>query len=195
MVFAVEPSEKDVENALYWTSQTKAEFTRSSGEEVLRFVNGTSDEPFDVRYYTYEELPENIRDSVINASEEDVFGPYREEDSYKLVRLHDSQMRPDSVRVRHILLSLQTYQGNTPMIEALADSLMDVINNGGNFNQLALEFSSDESNRAIGGDLGWFPEGQMVTEFNDASFGNNTGDLVTAETQFGTHIIRIEDQS
>ena len=65
----------------------------------------------------------------------------------------------------------------------------------GNFNQLALTYSGDESNKAIGGDLGWFKEGNMVTEFNDACFENSTGDLVTAETQFGTHIIRIEDQS
>ena len=35
----------------------------------------------------------------------------------------------------------------------------------------------------------------MVTEFNEACFKNKRGDLVTAETQFGTHIIRIEEQS
>ena len=109
--------------------------------------------------------------------------------------MHDVQMRPDSVRARHILLSLQAYAGNMQVMRGLADSLVGVIENGGNFNQIALEYSSDESNRAIGGDLGWFPEGQMVTEFNNACFGNGKGDIVTAETQFGTHIIRIEEQS
>jgi peptidyl-prolyl cis-trans isomerase D len=104
-------------------------------------------------------------------------------------------MRPDSVRVRHILLSLQSYGGNRQMIGELADSLKGVIENGGNFNQVALEYSADESNRAIGGDLGWFREGQMVNAFNNACFENSTGDIVNAETQFGTHIIRIEDQS
>jgi peptidyl-prolyl cis-trans isomerase D len=104
-------------------------------------------------------------------------------------------MRPDSVRTRHILLSLQAYGGNRQLITELADSLKGVIENGGDFNQLAMQYSADESNRAIGGDLGWFPEGQMVNEFNDACFENSKGDLVTAETMFGTHIIRIEDQS
>lgn len=195
VVFEVEPSDADVENANYWTSQTKAEFSRISGEEVPRYVNGTSDEPFDSRYYTYDELPIIIRDSVFNASAETVFGPYREEESYKVARLHDAEMRPDSVRARHILLSLQAYQGNTEQISQLADSLVGVIESGGSFNQIALEFSADESNRVIGGDLGWFPEGRMVTEFNDACFANRTGDLVTAETMYGTHIIRIEEQS
>ncbi|MEN8227065.1 MAG: peptidylprolyl isomerase [Bacteroidota bacterium] len=195
VVFEVEPSEKDVESAHYWTAQTKSEFSRTSGEGVPRYVNGTSDEPFDVRYYTFDELPSIIRDSVFNSTSEEIFGPYREEEAFKLARLHDTQMRPDSVRARHILLSLQAYEGNTLVIKNLADSLVEVINNGGDFNQIALEYSADESNRVIGGDLGWFTEGNMVTEFNNACFENKRGDLVTAETQYGTHIIRIEEQS
>ncbi len=195
VVFEVVPSDRDVENARYWTSQTKTEFLRINDDEVPRYVNSTSDEPFDKRYYTYDELPALIKDSVFNASTDVVFGPYREEEAFKLVRAHDFQMRPDSVRVRHILLSLQAYGGNRSAIKSIADSLKQVIENGGNFNQIALEYSGDESNRAIGGDLGWFSEGQMVTEFNDACFENKRGDLLTVETQFGTHIIRIENQS
>ena len=195
VVFEVEPSENDVESARYWTSQVYPEFTRTPGNEVPRYVNGTSDEPFDVRYYTVEELPELIRDSVTNASTDKVMGPYRDQETFKLTRVQDVQMRPDSVRVRHILLSYQAYGGDRQLITNLADSLLQVINSGGNFNQIALEYSADESNRAIGGDLGWFKEGFMVSEFNDACFENKTGDLVTSETQFGTHIIKIESQS
>ncbi len=195
VVFEVVPSEKDIENARYYSSQTKAEFSRINGDEIPRYVNGTSDEPFDARFYTYEELPQIIRDSVFNASEETIFGPYEENESFKLARAYNAQMRPDSVRARHILLSLQAYGGNRPLMTSLADSLKGVIENGGNFNQIALEYSADESNRAIGGDLGWFKEGNMVTPFNNACFENNTGDLVSVETQFGTHIILIENQS
>ena len=195
VVFEVEPSEKDVENARYWSSQTKVEFGRITGEEIPRYVNATSDEPFDQQFYTYEELPEIIRDSVFHASQSSIFGPYREEEAFKLSRLYESQMRPDSVRARHILLSLQGYGGNRQLIQETADSLLNVLNNGGNFNQLAQQYSDDESNRAIGGDLGWFTEGTMVTAFNNACFENGTGEIVTAETQFGTHIIKIDNQS
>ncbi|MDF1574997.1 MAG: SurA N-terminal domain-containing protein [Bacteroidales bacterium] len=195
VVFEVKPSEKDVESALYWANQTKAEYSRISGDEIPRYVNGTSDEPFDTRYYTYEELPGMIRDSVFQADESTIVGPYRDQESFKLARAFNPEMRPDSVRARHILLSLQAYGGNRPLMNDLADSLRTVIENGGNFNQIALEYSADESNRAIGGDLGWFTEGNMVTAFNDACFENNKGDVITAETQFGTHIIKIEDQS
>jgi peptidyl-prolyl cis-trans isomerase D len=195
VVFEVVPSDKDIENARYLTSQNKVEYARVSGDEIPRFINGTSDEPFDPRFYTYEELPEIIRDSVFNAPEDAIFGPYEEDESFKLARAYNAQMRPDSVRARHILLSAQAYGGNRQIMNDLADSLKGVIETGGNFNQIALEYSSDESNRAIGGDLGWFKEGNMVTAFNDACFENKTGEVVTAETQFGTHIIKIEDQS
>lgn len=195
VVFEVVPSEKDIENARYFSSQTEAEFSRIEGDEIPRYVNGISDEPFDTRFYTYDELPQSIRDSVFNASEETIIGPYEENESFKLARAHNAQMRPDSVRARHILLSLQAYGGNRPLITNLADSLQGVIENGGNFNQIALEYSADEGNRAIGGDLGWFKEGNMVTPFNNACFENNSGDLISVETQFGTHIILIESQS
>jgi peptidyl-prolyl cis-trans isomerase D len=195
VVFEVEPSDSDVESARNWSMQTRIEFLRTPANEVVRYVNGSSDEPFDPGYYTYSQLPAVIRDSVFNASQETVFGPYREAESFKLSRLNDVQMRPDSVRVRHILLSLQAYGGDVRATRAVADSLVGVIKAGGNFNQIALEYSADESNRSIGGDLGWFTEGTMVTAFNNACFSNRTGDLVTAETQFGTHIIRIENQS
>jgi peptidyl-prolyl cis-trans isomerase D len=194
VVFEVVPSDKDVENAMYWSTQTKAEFERITMDELPRYINGTSDEPFDVRYYANDEIPEIIKDSVTDGSEM-VFGPYRDGESFKISRSFDIQMRPDSVRARHILISLQAYNGNRAAMNQVADSLVDVIENGGNFNQIALTNSADESNRAIGGDLGWFREGNMVTEFNDACFENKTGDMVTAETQFGTHIIRVEEQS
>jgi peptidyl-prolyl cis-trans isomerase D len=195
VVFEVEPSENDIQNARNWTNQTKVEFLRTPGEEVRRYVNGMSDEPFDPTFYTYDELPQSIRDSVYNASKEEVFGPYKQNESFKLTRLNEVQMRPDSVRVRHILLSPQAFGGDPGAARTVADSLLGVLQSGGNFNQIALEYSADESNRAIGGDLGWFSEGTMVSQFNDACFSNSTGDLVTAETQFGIHIIRIDDQS
>jgi len=195
VVFEVVPSDKDIESARYWTEQTKAEFARITGDETPRYINGTSDNPFDSRYYTYDELPALIRDSVFNSTGEETFGPYRDGEAYKLARTHIVDMRADSVRVRHILLSAQAFGGNSTAMKHLGDSLVNVIENGGNFNALALEYSADESNRAIGGDLGWFTEGLMMTEFNDACFEGEAGDLTTAETRYGMHIIKIEEQS
>jgi peptidyl-prolyl cis-trans isomerase D len=55
--------------------------------------------------------------------------------------------------------------------------------------------SDDQGSAKIGGDLGWFPEGRMVVPFNNACFTGKKGEIKTAETTFGIHIIEILAQS
>ncbi len=47
---------------------------------------------------------------------------------------------------------------------------------------------------AKGGDLGYFGQGAMVPEFNDSAFMGHTGDYKIVKTQFGYHLINIQDQ-
>ncbi|MFH1281737.1 MAG: peptidylprolyl isomerase, partial [Candidatus Omnitrophota bacterium] len=75
------------------------------------------------------------------------------------------------------------------------DVLKEIKKEGADFATLAQEYSDDTGSGAQGGDLGWFPRGVMVTEFEDAAFNLEPGqisDLV--ETQFGFHIILVEEK-
>ncbi|ADR33298.1 PpiC-type peptidyl-prolyl cis-trans isomerase [Sulfuricurvum kujiense DSM 16994] len=49
---------------------------------------------------------------------------------------------------------------------------------------------------ARGGDLGYFPRGQMVASFNDAAFALKTGTVssIPVQSQFGYHVIYVEDR-
>ena len=194
VVFDVAPSDEDDANARLWAVHTKEEFSRTEKENTISYVNGVSDEPFDTRYYTASELNPVLQDSLLSLPAGEVYGPYFEDNTYKLSKLHDTQMRPDSVRARHILIGYSVV-GNKQRTEEIADSLKTVIDNGGDFNAIAREYSADESNRDIGGDLGWFAEGEMETPFNNAAFENSAGDVVKATTRFGVHLIKIEAQS
>jgi len=112
----------------------------------------------------------------------------------KIARLIAVGDRPDSVHVRHILLST----GKTRTLDAAkhqADSLIKIIKSGTPFATLAMANSDDQGSAKIGGDLGWFPEGKMVVPFNNACFTGKKGDIKTAETTFGIHIIEILAQS
>ncbi|MFW5821670.1 MAG: peptidylprolyl isomerase, partial [Bacteroidota bacterium] len=192
VIFPIKPSAEDDSRAEAYITQSKETFKRT--ENPISFVNNNSDIPFRDINYSREELPEPYADSIFNAGPGDVLGPYFENDAYKLARVIDFEMVPDSVRARHILISLSV-QRDDDRAEAIADSLLRVIQAGGDFNQLAREFSSDESNSSIGGDLGWFTEGAMVKPFNDFVFENETGDIGVVKTNFGYHVVKIENQS
>ncbi len=87
----------------------------------------------------------------------------------------------EKVWARHILVEdLET-----------AETLLDELNNGGDFGEMAAEYNPD-STSANGGDLGWFGRGQMIPEFEDAAFNGEVGEIVgPVETQFGFHLIQI----
>jgi peptidyl-prolyl cis-trans isomerase D len=66
------------------------------------------------------------------------------------------------------------------------------VKGGADFAELARKSSEDQGSAASGGDLGCFPPGRMVPEFDDAAFALQPGqvsDLV--KTSFGYHVIRL----
>lgn len=75
-----------------------------------------------------------------------------------------------------------------------AQSILDRLRKGEDFAKLAEENSTDPGSKVKGGDLGYFPKGMMVPEFDKAAFSLKTGELSDLiETQFGYHIIKVED--
>lgn len=190
VIFIVEPSETDITESEKWINDIKSEFEEA--EDVREFVNLTADTRFDNANHTPDEFPEIIRGFVDTAELGEVYGPYFENETFKLAKIAEINYLPDSVHARHILIAGQTR--NFSVAKSTADSLKALIENGTNFNTIAITFSDDQGSAQLGGDLGWFREGQMVMPFNDACFQGKTGDLTIVETQFGFHIIEILDQ-
>lgn len=78
--------------------------------------------------------------------------------------------------------------------EAAAIAIIEKLKNGDDFATLAKELSTDTSNSATGGDLGWFGSGAMVPEFEAAAFAlEKSGDitLTPVQSQFGFHVIQL----
>ncbi len=192
VTFDVVPSEDDVAKTEEWINKTKEEFAEAA--DPVQFINLTSDSRHIGFYSPLSDIPENLKDFAKKENTNEVFGPYLEDDSYKVARLLSVANRPDSVHARHILLS-PNQSVTLEMVRQQADSLVKLIKSGTTFESVAVTLSDDEGSAQIGGDLGWFTEGRMVVPFNNACFTSKKGDLKIAETTFGIHIIEILDKS
>jgi len=188
VTFAVTPSEEDKKMALEWITKAKEVFG-AENTDAVQYVKMNSDAPFIDRYFKPEQLSTRLQDFVKTAKVGDVYGPYLEKDAYKLTRLIDIKMMPDSVKARHILLRTGA---SIDVLNAKADSLIALLNKGADFATIARSNSEDPGSAINGGDLGWFRDGTMVKPFNDACFNGKKGDIIKVESQFGVHIIEIQ---
>jgi len=94
----------------------------------------------------------------------------------------DVPLVSDKVWARHILVA----------DEATANKVRTELLNGGDWTALALQYSTDTGSSSIGGDLGWFPRGQMVTVFEDAAFSQKIGEISQPiKSDYGYHIIQV----
>lgn len=132
-------------------------------------------------------------DTIISAAKGTVYGPYFSNGSYKIAKLVDARFSPDSVKARHILISIQA-AGSLPKALAKADSLKKLIQGGKTFAELAPANSIDQGSAVKGGELGTFTRGQMVPVFDDAVFDGKKGEFKIVTSQYGVHLIEIEDQ-
>ena len=74
-------------------------------ENPQEFVDLSSDKKFDVFYYKKSEITnDKLADFLFNAKNT-VYGPYVEDNSYRISRVASRKMLPDSVRARHILIA------------------------------------------------------------------------------------------
>ncbi|HWR82348.1 MAG TPA: peptidylprolyl isomerase [Candidatus Deferrimicrobium sp.] len=72
-----------------------------------------------------------------------------------------------------------------------AKSLYDSVLAGADFSEIARQYSDDPGSAQSGGDLGWFPRGQMVPEFDRQVFSMKEGDISQPiRSQFGWHVIK-----
>ena len=91
--------------------------------------------------------------------------------------------KPESASAKHILVDS----------EELANDILNKINNNEMTFEAAASAHSTCPSKDQGGDLGTFGRGQMVPEFEEATFAMNVGDVSEpVKTQFGYHLIKLE---
>ncbi|MBB6371057.1 peptidylprolyl isomerase [Chryseobacterium shigense] len=164
------------------------------------FVMANSDMPFNNQYLSPNQLPQTIKGQITSAAIGQVFGPYKEQNFYVVSKLLDKKTS-DSTLSRHILIAFKgspAGEGVTRTKEQakkLADSIGAIVKaTPAKFTEF-LKLSNDPNSAAQGGSLGWTtPETPFVPEFLTYLANNPKGATGVVETQFGYHIINIEDK-
>ena len=166
------------------------DFKATKDDSTFVAMNADTKEPLVWKHKG--QLDPKIDSVMLNASPGFVYGPFLSNGSYKVAKLVAEEVGPDSVKARHILLPVTT---SLPNAQKTADSIKQLIQTGkATFADMAQKFSVDKGSAVKGGELGTFARGAMVPQFEDAVFNGRKGDIKTVVSQYGVHIIEIEDQ-
>ncbi len=95
----------------------------------------------------------------------------------------------EQIHASHILIRDKSDIGREKL-----DAVIEALDSGRDFEELAREFSEDTSSEQ-GGDLGWLPRGQTVAKFEKVAFSLELDQISDPfETQFGWHIVRLHER-
>lgn len=192
-----EPKMSDEDILLLKLNAQKAYDEFLVATDVAGFVNSTSDNRYDSSWRKRGSFEPRLDSMLFNAPVGQVFQPMEDNGMMRIFKVVDRQSKPDSLRASHILISyagtpVQTATRNREAASKMADSILAVVQKTpAAFESIAGSVSDDEVAKSKQGDLGWFADGAMVPEFNEAVLKGNVGDIKKVETQFGYHIIKV----
>lgn len=160
--------------------KTEKEFKAALGEESISELRAS------IEHSALAKKAEEVAVfSKINITDSDVRAYYEtNKQAYK---------RPKQFKASHILVKVNPASNSEERIalEKKARELAEKAKRGDDFYNLAY-YNSDDRSKYVGGDLGYFHEGQTVPEFEDAIKKMKTGEISDpVKTMFGWHIIKL----
>jgi peptidyl-prolyl cis-trans isomerase D len=175
------------------------DFKTTPNDSLFVQINAETKTP--LAYQRKGSLDPKLDTTMFSAAKGFVYGPYLENGSYKVAKLVDTKTTFDSVKTRHILIDLAS-AGGDDKAKAKADSIKKLIQGGKSFTELATTFSADKGSAVKGGEIPSFDangsmgggQGNLVPEYTNAAFKASKGEILVVKSQFGYHVIQVEDQ-
>lgn len=189
-----EASEADTSAVMGDLEELREEFTNAENDSLFLSDNASQRE-FNSSYFTADELEAPIADALFpNPEPGTVVGPVVAGDAAHLVKVRDTRpAESTALHARHILIQTN---GDGTQAQQQAQEIINQLEDGANFAQLARQYSDDTGSAQRGGDLGWFGRGRMVEAFETAAFNASIGAVVgPVESRFGYHIIEVLDRA
>ncbi len=172
-------------------------------QDMTAFLDRNSDSKFDTIYKAKSDLPAVASDTLLTLEVGEVYGPYRDGDFFKVSKIMDKK-KDGSVKSSHILFAYKGSERAGADItrtkeEAEAEAkkmLVEAKKADANFAALAREHSDEPMAAQRAGDIGYFQESNLglAAPYREFLFANDLGDIGLVETDFGFHIIKIDDK-
>jgi peptidyl-prolyl cis-trans isomerase D len=139
-----------------------------------------------ISYFAF--TPEDVPGGVTQPTQQEIQAYYTAHQSEYSV--------PEQARARHILIKVDAGADAKAdaAAKAKAEGLLKQIQGGANFADLAKKNSDDPGSKDTGGELGFAQRGRMVPEFDAAIFSQKIGDSKLIKTQYGYHIVQVEER-
>ena len=148
------PSDEDFDEVEAMTAEVHEKLLTTTNTASV--VSDYSDVPFLDAYLSAKSLSPDERSFVQSAEVSDVYGPFRDGDSFKLFKYLGKTVAPDSVRLR--MIGIPENMANDSLVTAFVDSLHTVIKEGKDFAEVANEINPQSN----GGEVGWVREIDLV---------------------------------
>ena len=187
VAYEVVPSEADIKAAEEEINSLFEEFSTTAN--LRTFLSMNSDTPLQNYYFKKGELENDFPevDEFAFGRNPGVMPVFNKDNVFYAVRVNDVKNMSDSAFVRHILLSFDQ--------KDRADSIANVLRNGGNFSELASRFSLDQNpNVANPGDIGWMTQTSMIPGMEEV-LTMRPGAVAEMETDYGLHIVTVTDRT
>jgi peptidyl-prolyl cis-trans isomerase D len=184
VVFNITPSIDDHIAAQQWIERILPAFEEA--EDPFQFIHLNTIATADRRFMTAEELPLQLVE-LFEQPIGSMVGPYQDGESWKISRLVKSEARPDSIRMRQIVIEpSERTQIAYLMANTLADSIKTALDGGADFSTLALKYSADPNVMTNSGDIGWVHESRLQGTVMEPAFELARNEVLLA--QAGQHI-------
>ena len=150
-------------------------------------------------YFTVFQMVYPFEEAVYNTPVGELSQPVKTRFGYHLIKVTDKRKNRGRVKVAHIYVKIPK-EGDKKKIADSKTKIDEIYNlltrEKRNFEELAKEYSDDNTSASKGGELQWFSSGRMVPEFEEVAFSlKNKGDLSKPfKTSYGWHIVKKLDE-
>ncbi|UCB53409.1 MAG: peptidylprolyl isomerase [Candidatus Zixiibacteriota bacterium] len=189
----IEVTSKELEEAVKeQLNRVKSEFTEEEFKAQLK-AEGLTESELKKRYR--EQTKERMMTDRLLASKlSKVSVSTREIKDFYQIYKDSLPDQPEAVKLSHILLEIKPSSETLDSLKSKAERIRKLAEEGEDFPRLASLYSNDPTG-ANGGDLGFFSRGDMIPQFEATAFALKPGEISgVVETEFGYHIIKVEEK-